>query len=135
MPPHRNGLSARDKLEGGPQALFELIKQNNFQNFDLQFPFMAPLVIVMDERDRTFMLKDNWTNFVKNVDGAGLAECLFPLFGKSFFVSDGARWRHGRKSALHMFNAKSLRLRTEVVVPEMTQKLVEVRIVSSVCVV
>jgi cytochrome P450 len=100
-------------------AAYSLVaaKRADFASFNLAFPGGQRAVALMDVRDRTYVLRDNWQSFTKNLPGSagGFDEMLFELLGRGIFTVDGAEWRDARKVASAMFSFGSLREQMQVV--------------------
>jgi len=85
----------------------------NFKSFSIAFPGGQRALVLMDVRDREYVLRDEWTKFTKNLPpptpAPGFDELFYEFLGRGIFVIDGAEWREARKVASHMFSFGALR--------------------------
>ena len=86
----------------------------------------------MDVRDREYILRSNWKNFTKNLDGAtGFQEVLAPVLGRGIFAVDGEEWSDHRKVSSHLFAANALRNKMEASFIKHSHRLVDLLITHS----
>ena len=104
--------------------LLALHRRNGFKTVEL--PVMnIPMILLMDARDREYMLKTNFWNYQKNREGdlAGFEYVLGTVIGRGIFAVDGPEWQDQRKVASHMFSGDSLRNKMEKTFNEHADKL------------
>ena len=81
---------------------------------------------VMDPEDREYILRTNWKNYTKNVQGVvGFQEMFAEILGQGIFAVDGDMWQDHRKVAAHLFSANGLRSKMERSFTEHGSKLTE----------
>lgn len=96
--------------------ILEMARRIDFATCQISMPTMR-VVFIQDERDRLHVLKTNWQNYTKNLQGdqSGIDEVFYELLGRGIFAVDGEEWRDHRKIASHMFSLASLQGKMETV--------------------
>jgi cytochrome P450 len=103
-------------IETGPPALDSfvkyIIKLSKITDFSSsEFASFGSIrgLVLHDERDRKYLLKDNFSNYVKNLPGiVGFQEIFSELMGRGIFAVDSEEWKVHRKISSHMFSTRSL---------------------------
>lgn len=105
--------------------LLALHRRNGFKTTEMRVVNMT-MVLLMDARDREYMLKTNFYNYTKTREGdlAGFDYFLGSVTGRGIFSVDGREWQDQRKIASHMFSGDSLRSKMEKTFNEHANKLV-----------
>jgi hypothetical protein len=95
-------------------VLLDLVRENNFRTIEIPVP-MSSFVLLMDVRDREYVLKTNPWNYLKNrEDDPGSFEMVFAeVLGRGIFSTDKSEWLESRKIASHMFSGHALRNQME----------------------
>ncbi|KAH9258358.1 hypothetical protein BASA81_003407 [Batrachochytrium salamandrivorans] len=96
----------RNNLHG---FVLDLLRHVKFQTIMLPAP-LTTSVVVMDARDREYVLKTNAQNYLKNFpDDSTSFEMVFAeLLGRGIFATDQSEWLESRKTASHMFTGHAL---------------------------
>jgi len=69
---------------------------------------------IFDKRDLEYVLRDNWRNFTKNVNGTqGFLDYFCEVLGRGIFAVDGDEWQAHRKTASYMFSNTALNEKME----------------------
>lgn len=89
-------------------------KARNFTSDEMCVIGIPREITLMDPRDREYVLKTNWKNYLKNnADGTGFQQAFAEVMGRGIFAVDGDEWQDHRKVASHMFSANGLRNKME----------------------
>ncbi|KAI9491492.1 cytochrome P450 [Zychaea mexicana] len=67
---------------------------------------LTPNIMTIDPRNVTYLLKDNFSNYVK---GPIMLSAMGDLFGHGIFVANGEQWKYQRKAASLIFNVVNFR--------------------------
>jgi cytochrome P450 len=94
--------------------LSESIRSEGYVTAEITIPggeFMA----IMDARDREYVLKTNFRNYLKNRenDMGSFEYVLGDVTGRGIFSTDKFEWQDSRKIASHMFSGASLKAKME----------------------
>jgi len=94
--------------------LLNSIRNAGFKTIEIPVP-MTCFVILMDVRDREYVLKTNPWNFLKNrKDDVMSFDFVFSeLLGRGIFATEKSEWFDSRKIASHMFSGHALRSQME----------------------
>jgi cytochrome P450 len=106
--------------------LLECLREHNFESGFIDIP-LGSIALLMDVRDREYVLRTHPLNFLKNVpDDIGVFEFVFgELLGRGIFAVDGKEWLDARKVASHLFSGQSLQEMTESTFNEHGERLAE----------
>jgi cytochrome P450 len=92
--------------EGSAPFMSKLAKQVGYRTLGWGALGLPAQILVTDPACVKHMLVDNFDNYEK---GNVLLEIYAPSFGEGIFTTDGALWRHQRKTASHVFSLRALR--------------------------
>lgn len=94
--------------------LFESLASIGFQTSEICIPGNH-FIAVMDARDREYVLKTNFRNYLKNRenDMGSFEYVLGDVTGRGIFSTDKIEWQDSRKIASHMFSGASLKAKME----------------------
>jgi len=98
-------LTMRNDLH---KSMLTASKENNFKSFFVSMP-QNIIFVPHDERDRKYILKDNWLNYQKNYDHMkGFNHAFTEILGQGIFNVDGIEWSTHRKIASNMFTGNNM---------------------------
>ena len=102
------------------------IAKMGFMTSEITIPGAA-YVAVMDARDREYVLKTNFRNYLKNRenDMGSFENVLGDVTGRGIFSTDKIEWQDSRKIASHMFSGASLKAKMEDVFNHHADMVVE----------
>src|SRR5262249_5933028 len=86
--------------------VLRMARNANFQTIEVPVP-MASFVILMDARDREYILK------TRENDPRSSEHIFSELLGRGIFATDKSEWLESRKIASHMFSGHALRTQME----------------------
>jgi len=97
-------------------VILERVSRINFKSCEARMPGTT-LLLLMDPRDREYVLKTSWRNFLKNREGdmGNFELVLGEVLGRGIFATDGIEWQDSRKIASHMFSGNGLKNQMEAV--------------------
>uniref|UniRef100_A0A6S8CJR8 Cytochrome P450 n=1 Tax=Aplanochytrium stocchinoi TaxID=215587 RepID=A0A6S8CJR8_9STRA len=103
-------VHARDMREHPVETVLKFARAANFKSFFLSMPFGAPgMCVLMDERDREYVLKKNFANFNKNYNSLiGFNTIFHDILGRGIFNVDGKEWSTHRKIAANLFTERNI---------------------------
>ena len=80
------------------EFILRTVERAKFQSFEITIPGVH-MLLVMDPRDREYVLRGHFANYTKNLPGEmnSFETAFSELFGRGIFAVDGAEWKDHRK--------------------------------------
>jgi cytochrome P450 len=91
-------------FHGTVQSSIDIVTQTGFKSRNVRF-LGGNTIQLLNIQDREYVLKTNFTNYTKNINGSnvGFQENLLEVAGQGIFAVDGESWSIQRTVASHMF--------------------------------
>lgn len=113
--------------------LLRVARAVNFETVEIPVPLVT-FIVLMDARDREYVLKTNPWNYLKNRenDPSSFEHIFSEILGRGIFATDKSEWLEARKIASHMFSGHALRTKMERVFNHHADRVIDLLVKSAV---